>query len=489
MGEASPDQTASGAGRPSPDVRLPMSPFTAADRVSASTLLVVGASQICAEFGAGSWTRLAAGVGLLVFFVLQWRSVATIARATVVAAVLLMAFLWGSGRIGLETVEAAVGRAAFFTLFIISLDFLRHAAMTSETVLRSGAMIVRQPPGRRYLMLTIGGHLLGVLLNLGAVHVLGSLARRAIEEGSEGAAGVREIRLRRMTTALLRGFATTTLWAPTSITVAVVLSTLPSFNWLSFLPGALATAACVLTLGWVLDRLTFPRSRPQPPREPFLGVLIRLLPLVMINVLLIGCTLLASTLLSVRLILGLILCVPLFGISWIVVQYSPLGLNRAFTETQKRVRRHIVPSLVGLRSEIGILAASGSLSVLLVSQKDPATFAAAFAWLGLTNGAVLAVTAIVIFVIALIGINPIISVTVALEMLLALPGLEASSFKLALLGTIGWMLSTGFSPLSATVRLTARNVGRPAHVVGCVWNGTFTAALLAILCVVLLLPY
>lgn len=459
-----------------------------ADRISVAALLVVAGTHICTEFGAGPWTRLAAGMTLPVFFVLQWPSLAPIARGTVLAAALLLAYLWSSGAIGPETVDAAVSRAAFFTLFIIALDFLRDAATTSPLVLRSGEMIVNQPPGRRYLMLALGGHLFGVLLNLGAVHVLGSMARRAIEDGrANGDARLREIRLRRMTTALLRGFAATTLWAPTSITVAVVLATMPEFTWPRFLPGALATAVGVLSFGWILDRLTY-RRPAQGASQPMAAVLVRLLPLASLNALLISCTLVISWLLSIQLILSLILCVPVFAACWLIVQHSQAGQRGSLIAARRRVGRHTVPGLVGLRSEIGIMAGSGLLSVLLVSQKDPAVFAAAFVWLGLADGAILAFTAVAIFVIALIGINPIISVTVALEMLRALPGLEVSPYRMALLGSMVWALSNGFSPFSATVRLTARNVDRPATVVGFVWNGAFTVALLAVLCLVLLLP-
>lgn len=486
MSAPNPDQPSSDPSPPTTAAAAPsLAGASAANRLSATAVLACGLSHAFAAFGAGSWTVLVAGSGLSVFFILQWRQIAAIARGTVVVALVLLVFLWASGRIGHEVVETAIGRAAFFTLFIVSLDFLRDAAMTSRAVIASSELIVRQPPGRRYLMLTFGGHLFGILLNLGAVHVLGSMTRRAIEDQRGKDTSRPDFTLQRMTTALMRGFATTTLWSPTSITVAVVVSALHGFGWQQFLPGALLTALTLIWFGWLLDRLTFAREGAPVARETLLSLVPGLLPLVGINAALICCTLALSLALATDLILALLLCVPIFAAIWMVLQNMRQGLSAAIGATGGRLRRQTVPGVVSLRSEVGILAGSGSLGVLLASQKDPEALAPAFGWLGLSDGGVLSLAAASVFALSLVGINPIITVIVVLEVLQALPDRSFSPYLLALLGSVSWSLATGFAPFSATVRLTARNVGAPAHVVGFVWNGPYTLILLAVLCLVL----
>ena len=40
---------------------------------------------------------------------------------------------------------------------------------------RGGRYLVNQPPGRRYLALTFGGHIFGILLNMGGLALLASM--------------------------------------------------------------------------------------------------------------------------------------------------------------------------------------------------------------------------------------------------------------------------------------------------------------------------
>lgn len=50
---------------------------------------------------------------------------------------------------------------------------------------RGGEAVVNQPPGRRYTVLTIGGALFGVLLNLGTISLLGTMIREGVDAGRQ----------------------------------------------------------------------------------------------------------------------------------------------------------------------------------------------------------------------------------------------------------------------------------------------------------------
>src|SRR5258708_16755646 len=76
-----------------------------------------------------------------------------------------------------------------------------------------------------------------------------------------GDARVRRIRFRRMWTALLRGFGTTTLWSTGSIAPPVMLSLFPMVSWPQLVRYGFALAVMLMALGWVLDRLQWPRAQ------------------------------------------------------------------------------------------------------------------------------------------------------------------------------------------------------------------------------------
>ena len=73
-----------------------------------------------------------------------------------------------------------------------------------------------------------------------------------------------------------------------------------------------------------------------------------------------------------------------------------------------------------------------------------------------------------------LGLNPIVTVTASLEILVNLPGVALPAPALALMGTAAWCMATGTSPLGATLRIMARCIARPPVRIGLVWNRAYT---------------
>jgi hypothetical protein len=68
-----------------------------------------------------------------------------------------------------RTALSALDRAAFLAAFMLLLGVLRAAAQTSPAVLACGTHLTRQPPRRRYVSVALGAHMLGTMLNMGAL--------------------------------------------------------------------------------------------------------------------------------------------------------------------------------------------------------------------------------------------------------------------------------------------------------------------------------
>jgi hypothetical protein len=456
-------------------------------RISSTLLVIVFLASTCRELGAGSWSTAIAGSALLIFVLTEWRQMALIARLTTVAALAIFLTLLSQGHISLDLVESAFVRATFFAFFVTSLDILRAAAQTSPMIRHCGKLIVDQPPGRRYGVLTFGGHLFGILLNMGSLNLLGTMVRRTIDSDQTDVEDrIREIRLQRMTMALMRGFCAIPLWAPTSVSVVIVLNGLPSVTWFDVAPYAMGNALLFMLAGWLIDRLSFPRANMDAQSSPLRSVLLALLPLLLLNVVVLGTAFTISWISPLRLIGSLLICIPLFGFVWLVVQKARAGYDVALRLTTRRLVNRIAPAFSDLRSEIGILAGSAFLSVILLPQIDVPALSNFITGHGLGVGSVLTLSLLIICVLAPLGINPIITVLLAVDILATLPGLDLSPYLILFVCTMGWTIVTGFSPFSAALRLTSRCIQKPPLVVGSQWNRIFSLCMLSCACLFIL---
>lgn len=166
--------------------------------------------------------------------------------------------------------------AAFFAAFIVLLTVLKVAAERSRSILAVGRFLTSQPPGRRYYATALGGHILGVFLNFGAVSLMAPLIQKgAITTGPKADPDLE----RRQLSALLRGFSWILLWAPTTLSQAVLLTLFTEVNLAQIFAMGLATALLMMVLGRIYDRFewrTIPRpsevhKKPVPP-WPAIGI-------------------------------------------------------------------------------------------------------------------------------------------------------------------------------------------------------------------------
>ena len=143
-------------------------------RITSSLLIITFLVSAGRELGAGSWTTAVGGAALTLFILLEWPGLALISRLTFSVAIATLAAFTVLDLVSLELIEKAFARATFFAFFVTALDILRSAAQTSPMIRTCGKLIVDQPPGRRYGVLTFGGHLFGILLNMGSLNLLGT---------------------------------------------------------------------------------------------------------------------------------------------------------------------------------------------------------------------------------------------------------------------------------------------------------------------------
>ena len=454
--------------------------------LGALALLVTALAAAIHEVFDATWTWIPGGLAFVFGFVLpQWRALVPAAR-TLAAVTLVLGFgLTLTGLITVDVLHRALDQALYFAFFVTMLGILQDTAAQSPLIRRSGVVILSQPPGRRYSVLTLGGVQMGVLLNLGALSLLGTMIAQGVAQSrAKTEARIADIRLRRMTLAMLRGFCTVPLWSPTSISMPIVLMALPGLTWLDLAPYGIALAAVLLMLGWCVDRLSY--QRPQAPADnaPWVRPL---LPMLVLIAAIPAIGLVVSAVMDLRMISAILISIPVVALIWQTVQHHGAGQPRPVALAARSLVTETLPKLPNFRSEVVIFAASGAVAIILLPLIDIDALGRQIAALGLGEGVVMVIGFLWIFGMSFVGIGPIVTVSLLMGVLPNLPGLHFMPVQLALMALTAWTLSVGMSPLSAAVRITGRAIGQEPATLGMRWNGAYIVMASALLIAILLL--
>ncbi len=450
-----------------------------APRPSALLLLGMIVCVLADVIVPAEFPRLGARILLIAFLLAEWRKMALNAKVMIGLAIGLTvsAALTGTADPA-RVLASSLDTGAFFATFFANQFFLREAARTSPLVSRCSTFFVNQPPGRRYALLTVGGYLFGIILNIGVLSLLGIMIKqRNSLEAAGGNREIRDIRERRMVLALLRGFSITPLASPLSISLAVLLTALPGLHWSSMLPLGMLTGAMVLALGWLQDRLQAPAHLRHlvPPTVPArdLAALAGVAGLV----LLVFLTALAFEYgLGAPLSRAMLVSTPLVGLGWLARQYLGGGIASGTTQVARRVVAQAGATFPAYRTEIAILSSAGFIGTLFSTMVPPETLGALISS-PLLPPLLLPVLAIVAVTgPALVGINPIVSATIIASALSAAPSLPLAAESLALGLIAGWCLAINSSAMTASAMLLGELVGKPATTIVLRWNGLFTFA-------------
>lgn len=451
---------------------------------SALCLVVICLCAVAREFGAATWSSSIAGIAILAFLALQWGKIYRTFQFFVLVAVGLALVLWLTHNITWNELATAIDRGAFFTFFLTSLAVLREAAGSSRLVRRCGTIMVNQPPGRRYLLMTIGSHLFAVMLNVGALNVLGTMVKRAIRYGdTEEERRIAGIRSRRMLTAVLRGFSGIPLWSPTSVTMLLVMSAIPSLKWEQYAPVGLLLAGVFVFWGAVLDRISYPQRAITPGPNHKLHYLI---PLVLLVALIPSSAFVVSVITGLKLFSALLICVPFIGVIWISFQYKRAKPSMNAALVARRIGRSFPITLTNQRNEVALFASSGFIGVILIPLVDPTWINDWIQYANIGDGWLMIIISITILSSSLIAINPIITVTLILGILQQLPDLTISPVIQVAVIALTWAVFSGLSPFTAALRFIASFSDVSPAVFGLVWNGVFNLTILLALYTALL---
>ncbi|MDU8913453.1 hypothetical protein [Aestuariicoccus sp. MJ-SS9] len=367
----------------------------------------------------------------------------------------------GPSLLGLE-------KAAFIGAFFVALSTLRNVAETSPALRRAGTFLAAQPPGRRYAALTVGGHLFALLINYGAISLLGGLATQSARADADPL--IRRIRTRRMLLAIQRGFIASLTWSPLAFAIAITTALIPGARWADvFLPG-LVTAAIISATGWAMDTIFKPRLANPPPRRAVDGSWALMMPLVLLLVLL-GTTVLGlHVVFDVRVVGVVMLVVPAIAMIWALVQHAGQDQTQTFGA---RLRGYVDAELPNYRGELVLLMMAGYIGTVGAPLLQPIIASLGLDPALLPPWVVLASMIWLIPLLGQFGMNPILAVTLMAPLIPDPDVLGVSPAALVSAICAGWALSGATSPFTATTLLIGSFGNVSALHVGLRWNGGY----------------
>ena len=437
------------------------------DQLAGALLWLVAALIVLDE------AQLVEGVGTAVeiaVFVLLAALAPTVGRASLAFLAVGLALVGATALLsptpGADVREAAA-LAGFIGAFFTALSLLRHVADTSPAIRRCGRYLANQPPGRRYAALTVGGQLFALILNYGAIALLGNLAVSSAREEQDET--IRQIRTRRMLLAIQRGFLSALPWSPLSYAVALTTTFVAGTSWASAVLPGFVTGALMAGTGYALDTIFKPRRTvPVPPRviDDRWHAVAPLL--ILLGVLVVGVVAL-QLITGARVVIIVIVFVPLLSVVWLALQRQRGG-DPVFA----RLIQYGGRELPNYRDTLVLLMMAGAIGSLGADRLAP-LLAASGIDLAAIPATVLLISLVWLFpLLGQVGMNPILSSALIAPLLPSAASIGVSPIAILTAITAGWALAGASSPFTATTLLIGSFANRSALHVGLRWNGLYT---------------
>jgi hypothetical protein len=386
---------------------------------------------------------------------------------------------------GWAAARYALDQGAFFAAFILLMTLLREAAATSPAVLHLGHFLTSQQPGRRFFATYLGGHLSGVLLNFGAISLLAPLVQRgvraepAVTDEDKRRVAIRE---QRQLSALIRGFAVVITWAPTTLTQAIILQSLPGLSYGRVMAMGLAVSSVFLAVGWAEDRLRWGRPRRRAPGlrvVPFPAMAARDLGLVALC--LITGAYGARAILDITTAQALMLMAPVMLTGWVFTQNAGRGARPGILAVRLRLGEIATGPLPRMTRDAYLLGVAGFIGAAAARLAPVDLIAAHMALESVPPWLFLSALPVIIMLSGNIAMSPIMVVVFLSAIISVLPVLPADPDLIAVALGGGWALSMTASPNATGPIILAGITGLPTTTLTWRWNGVYSLAALGVL--------
>jgi len=376
----------------------------------------------------------------------------------------------------MPTIWDGIRRALFFQAFLTALFTLQEAALRSKMLHNIGHFLINQPVRRRSFLLVIGTNVMALMMNIGALVMIGSIAKASEATGQTNMKSD-SLEKRQLPLAALRGFPPSSVWSPLALPPVFLATFYPDVELSTVMLYGVCVSVLLLLLSFLVISIeVWIAARSQqisepvhmaPTRFPTQSVSTLAGTLVMIF----GSIVFFSSLLDISVAISVILIIPATSVIWLLLMCR-FNIKKF---VQDPVRNMVCFRLPQTVSETSVIVSAAFMGPILL-QVLPVEILADYI---ITNSIAPALFAAVVFFgmigAAMVGVNSVLSTTIALAVAgnpLAF-GLEPIALILVIL--TAWALASQLTPFSTTAIMVSKMFDvAPAKLVF-QWNGLLWA--------------
>ncbi len=458
--------------------------------ISGIALATVAITTLIDQLSGGIATAVhLANIAMLIYVVLELKQSPMMTKVMIILAFVLTAALWPLMKDPWNLLQEGVAFGAFLSTFFVALGFIRAASEKSERIKLSGRHLLTQPPSRRYIALTLGSNLFGLILSIGVLNLLGSMVKKSNTiESVGGQESVLKTRERRSMMAIQRGFSMVPAWSPLSISVPIVLLSIPSLTWEQLVPAALTAVIFLLIMGWLDDQITF-RGRVAPPYQSDGKVLSWTvhLPFLFLIAAIFGAAVTMEKTLDIRMVVGMMTCAPIAALIWMIGQSGAAGCLAGATSVKTRLVDQMLRVFPQYRTEIIVMFCAGFYGVLIKNTLPPDLISDGINYLSISPQWLPVCVFLFIVVTANLTLHPMMSVIIVSTAMPAPELLGVAPISMGLAYLSGWGVGVSTSPYTICNLIIGQLTGNAASHVAYQWNGRYIVTVTLIGCVALYL--
>ena len=427
-------------------------------------LITMAIASGCQGIFGMTWLKMPVLAGMILYSIMITLSGTRVVRIFLLLGLICIPLTFTYVDDAWQVINEGTVRAQLFLSFFTAIMVLREPAFRSPLLQEAGKIIVRQTQMRRVLLLLLGSHLFGLMMNMGSVVLLGSIA--STHNKKEGA-DEPDFAQRQSALAIIQGFVSTLMWSPLSLAPIVVVSLMPGLTSSTIISLGLIGALLLFILSFVVSQLEIWLRRRQeiavvpevsrPEANSFLKILVRVL----------------------------LLVVTIFSAITFLSMLASVGDLGACLRGP--VTNMIFRTLPLQSSEVGILMVAGFMGPVLVSLMPSAEIVTFLHSHHVWPGLIVLASFFAIVVGGVVAVNPLISVTIVLGVIADPIALGIHPVFLAMSILTAWAVASELSPFTGVSLVTAGMFGVKSTTLTLVWNRLFGIITLTICTIIILI--
>lgn len=372
---------------------------------------------------------------------------------------------------------AGIVRALFFQAFMTAIFTLQEPTLRSAALRNIGRYLLHQPIRRRSAMIMLGTNLLTIMMNIGSLVLIGSIASADQKtDGDSDPSG--EPKQKQIALATARGFSPASLWSPLALPPVFVASFYPGISIPRLMGFGFIIAMAQLGLGFIVMFSEMARLKQKSPALFLREVSPARFPVKSFGVLIFIVTLIFGTietvvsLLDINVSNAVLLVIPVAAIVWLLVQ-SGWNLKVFLSGPVKNIVSIRLPQQA---PETSVLVAAAFMSPMILALMPYDLITHYINAETISSSAFMALLFSSIVGLGALGISPIITITVAIALTGDPANFGLTSVQISLVLLSAWSLCAQLSPYVSSTIIIARIFSVNSRVLVFNWNGTFFVA-------------